>query len=91
MGPYLLARGLAGTRYVVTGALIAGAIHVGRLGSYTAAGADPTLVLKGLMLASMLFLGNLLGDRARRLLGERGQHRLQLGVMVACVGLALVG
>ncbi|HJN75878.1 MAG TPA: sulfite exporter TauE/SafE family protein [Myxococcota bacterium] len=91
MGPFLLARGLSGTRYVVTGACTAGAIHIARIGSYTAAGAGVDLIVKGVLLASMLFIGNLLGDRVRRHLGESGQHRVQLGVMLACVGLALVG
>jgi len=91
LGPFLLARGLKGTTYVVTGAATAFTIHTARIGSYTAGGAAPELILKGVLLATMLFVGNLLGDRVRKLLGERGQHRLQLGVMVACVGLALAG
>ena len=91
LGPFLLARGLSGTRYIVTGACTAFSIHLARIGSYTAGGAGVDLIAKGIGLAFLLFVGNLVGDRIRRLLGERGQHRLQLGVMVACVGLALAG
>lgn len=92
MGPFLLSRGLTGRAYVATGACAAVAIHVFRVISYHlgGAGTSRTLLLGG-ALAALLAVGNLLGDRIRRAMGQTQQTRLQLGVMVVCVGLALAG
>lgn len=91
-GPYLLARGLKGVPYVATGALGAAGIHLGKITAYGATGVSTTdTLLQGLALAALIAAGNLLGERIRRFIGDSRQQRLQLGVMVACVGMALAG
>ena len=92
MGPFLLSRGLTGRAYVATGACTAVAIHLFRVISYHAGGAATWRTLGlGAALAALLALGNLVGDRVRRAMGPTQQTRLQVGVMVVCVGLALAG
>jgi uncharacterized protein len=91
-GPYLLARGLQGVPYVATGALGAASIHLGKITAYGATGLATTdTLVRGLALAALIAAGNLLGERMRRFIGDTRQQRLQLGVMVACVGMALAG
>lgn len=91
-GPYLLARGLVGVPYVATGAVGAAAVHLGKLGAYTSAGLSTWDTLgRGLVLALLIAGGNVAGERLRRHLGEGRQKTLQVGVMVACVGMALAG
>ncbi len=91
-GPYLLARGLSGVPYVATGAIGAAAIHLGKVGAYGIVGVgDLSTLGSGCLLALLIALGNLVGERVRRSFGDGGQKRLQVGVMVACVGMALAG
>jgi uncharacterized protein len=92
LGPFLLSRGLTGPAYVAAAATAAASVHVFRVISYHLGGAGTARTLAlGAGLAVLLTLGNLLGDRLRRTLGHAVQARVQVGVMVACVGLALVG
>lgn len=92
LGPYLLARGHSGPGYVATAACCALAIHLGKIASYSASGvSDGRTLAGGVALAAAVAAGNLLGDRARRVMGVDRQRRLQVAVMVACVGLAVLG
>lgn len=92
LAPLLLATGLAGARYVASAAAVAVAIHVGRLLGYGAGGlvtAD-TLVAAA-VLAVAIVAGNAVGQRLRRHIDPRGGARLELGVLLVCVALALAG
>lgn len=92
IGPFLLARGLAGRTYVATVAAAAVAMHLGRLLAYGSAGAvGREVLLGGLLLAGAISAGNLLGDRVARRLPEGREALLQHAVMAGCVGLALWG
>lgn len=92
VGPYLLSRGLSGVPYVATGAVTASSIHIGKLSAYASTGISTwETLIQGLVLAALIAIGNVLGERLRRRVGEHRQKRLQLGVMVACAGMALAG
>lgn len=90
IGPTLLARGLRGTTYVGTIATIAVALHATRLLAYGIGGmADGKTLWIGLFLALCIAVGNLLGDRLRRVIGPAWQGRVQVGALVLCMGLAV--
>jgi uncharacterized protein len=92
LGPFLLARGLVGPAYVGTMAVGAVAMHTGRLAAYGLGGiVDRRVILQGLGLALAIMVGNLAGDRLRLLLGEVGQKRVQLTVLVTLAALAVGG
>ncbi len=92
VGPFLLARGLSGATYVGTMAMGAVSMHAGRLLAYGLGGAVDTGILgDGLLLAAAIMAGNLAGDRLRRAVGEDGQRRLQVGVLIATAALAVGG
>ncbi len=92
LGPYLLARGLSGVPYVACAALAALSIHAARILAYGAGGVGGLDTLaKGLALALLIALGNLLGELLRRWLGAGRQKSVQVAVMVGCLGLALLG
>lgn len=78
-GPYLLASGLTGARYIGTGAAMAVAVHIGRFVGYTSGGATrrDTLLL-GAGLAVGVTLGNLIGRRLRPHLPQRARRPLEL-------------
>ncbi len=91
-GPLLLATGLSGRAYVATGAVGAVSVHVARLTGYGAGGAlDGSVLVLGAVLAACIPLGNLIGDRTRRLIPEAWVPRLEIGVVVAGLALAVVG
>ncbi len=92
LGPLLLSRGLTGTTYISTMAASAVAMHLTRLGAYSLGGAVEleTMVL-GLQLAVALIAGNMFGHRLRQHLSERSEARIQAGVMLTTVSLALLG
>ncbi len=91
-GPFLLAAGLSGKAYVSTAAVGAIAVHVGRLGAYSAGGiVDGTTLALGAGVAVAVAGGNLMGDRVRGWLRDEWMPRVELGVVVLCVGLAVAG
>lgn len=92
LAPLLLATGLTGARYVATAAAVAVAIHVGRLLGYGAGGliTRETLLAAG-VLAVAIVVGNALGQRLRRHIDAAAGARLELGVLLVCVALALAG
>lgn len=90
--PVLLATGITGGAYVGTLSSIAVATHVGRVFAYASSGFfTRQLVLPILAVAVAITVGNAFGERARRILSERAATRLEYGVLVACVGVSLVG
>jgi hypothetical protein len=92
LAPLLLSVGLSSAGYIATAAACAAAMHIGRLGGYTAGG-GVTLAALGLsaVVAAGILAGNLAGDRLRRRLTPRAEVWLEHGTMVACVTLALLG
>lgn len=90
--PMLLATGLSGRSYVATGAAGASSVHVARMAGYGAGGAlDAEILALGALLAVCIPLGNVLGDRLRRFVPKAWVPRLEVGVVVTGLGLALVG
>lgn len=88
--PLYLSAGLTGRTYVATGAAGAVVVHVGRLVGYGSGGLLTAELLRGgLVTAVGITVGNLLGDRLRRFIPERAVPRIELGVVLACVGIAL--
>jgi len=91
-GPLLLSTGLTGRPYVATAAVGAASIHISRLAGYGAGGAlEVEPLLLGLVAAACISAGNLLGDKARSLIPDVAVPRLEVGVVVGCLGLALLG
>lgn len=92
VSPLLLSTGLTARAFVGTAAVVACAIHVGRVSSYVRTGllhADQATAIVCLTLA--IFAGNALGDRLRRYFTERGTTRLELGTLVVCVLISVLG
>lgn len=90
--PVLLSAGLTGSAYVATLSTIAFATHAGRVVAYASNGlftreiAVPTLAV-----ALAITAGNAIGGRVRRILSDRMATRLEYGVLLACVGVSLLG
>ncbi|MBL9107237.1 MAG: TSUP family transporter [Myxococcales bacterium] len=92
LAPLLMTTGLTGARYVATAAGVAVAIHVGRLIGYGAGGLVTQHTLAGAAaLAAAIVVGNALGERVRRRIDAATGTRLELGVLLVCVALALAG
>lgn len=92
VGPVLMASGLSGARFIATTAAVAVAIHLGRIAAYGMGGlVTPATLAQSAALALALMLGNTLGEQIRKRLDPRLAGRLELGVLLACVALALVG
>lgn len=92
VSPWLLARGLVGSAYVGTVAVVAVSLHASRIAAYGWAGAtDLDTVGLGVLLAICLPLGNLLGHQLRRRLSLRVQSRVQVGVILTALALATGG
>lgn len=67
-------------------------IHGARIVAYGVGGVGGVDTLgQGVALALLIALGNLLGERARRWLGQGRQRSVQIAVMLGCLGLALLG
>ena len=92
MSPLLLATGLRGAVYVATGAASAVALHVGRIAGYGLGGLVTRETLAAsLVLAAAILLGNGVGQRVRGRLDPRLSTRIEFGVLIVCVALALAG
>jgi len=90
--PLLLASGLSGRSYIATGAVGSAAIHVSRIAGYGAGGAiDSHVLLLGGVAAVCITAGNLLGHRVRCWLPAAAVPRIEIGVVLVMMGLALVG
>jgi uncharacterized membrane protein YfcA len=92
VSPLLMATGLTGRAYIATGAVGAAAMHVGRVIAYGAGGlvGTETLVASGLLAVALLG-GNLVGKKLREHLTDRASTRIEIGVLLACSGLAIAG
>lgn len=92
VSPLLLSAGLTGTAYIATAAAASASMHAGRIVAYGAGGLVTAASLSAsAVLAAALFGGNLLGERARRLLTAELSRRIELGALLACVALAVLG
>jgi hypothetical protein len=90
VGSLLKAEGLAQVRYVATISSFSVTLHAVRLSAYGIGGAvEPDMIAKGIALAAMIALGNLLGDRVRRWLGDNVQQRVQHATLLAMLSLAI--
>lgn len=91
-GPTLLSTGLSGRDYVGTGAVGAVGVHLARITGYSAGGVfDGGILLLGLVAAASILGGNLVGERLRRVIPPRIVPRLEIGVVLGALGLALFG
>ncbi|MEL6347179.1 MAG: TSUP family transporter [Myxococcota bacterium] len=98
LGALFQSFGLRNVRYVASMAAVASAMHIARLFAYGAGGAVTVdLLLQGTFTAVAVIIGNLLGERLRRWMGEGAQRRLQqvtlfviMGVAVGSLGLGRV-
>ncbi len=92
VSPLLLATGLTGPAYIATAAASAVAIHLGRIAGYGAGGlVTPATLTASLALAVAILLGNAVGQRLRPRIAPPLATRLELGVLLVCVALALAG
>jgi uncharacterized membrane protein YfcA len=93
VAPLLMASGLTGQPYIATAALCAVSMHTGRVLAYGAGGlvTAETLVRTAVLTAALL-IGNLAGKHLRkRLLDDRRAQRLELGTLIVCVALGVLG
>jgi hypothetical protein len=90
--PLFLSAGLAGAAYIGTVAAAAVALHLGRVLGYGAGGMFHLAQLPTIgLLAVSLVAGNLLGKRVRAVIPtERGIY-VEVGALLICTALALVG
>jgi len=92
LGPLVHSSGLRGSAFVGTVAVIAVALHAGRLVAYGGSGLLTARELPpAALLAVGIFLGNLLSDRLRPRLGEKVTGRFELGTLVGCAVLSVLG
>ncbi|MEZ4298496.1 MAG: hypothetical protein R3B70_26325 [Polyangiaceae bacterium] len=93
MAPLLMASGLSGGAYIATASLCAVSMHAGRVLGYGASGLVTRETLVGtLALTGALMTGNLMGKRLRAwLLNEKRARVLELGTLVVCVVLGVLG
>ncbi|MCY0988680.1 sulfite exporter TauE/SafE family protein [Nannocystis sp. ILAH1] len=92
LGAVLQSAGLTGAAYVATAAAAAVAMHVGRIAAYGLGGlVTGETMVPSAVLAVAILAGNLAGGCFRKRLSARAGARIELGVLFACVALALVG
>ncbi len=90
--PVLLSTGLTGSAYVATLSTVAFATHAGRVVAYASNGLfSREIAIPTLAVALAITAGNALGSRVRKLLSERMAMRIEYGVLLVCVGAALLG
>jgi hypothetical protein len=92
LGPLLISSGLTGGAYVGTSAAASVSMHLGRILAYGAGGLiTPATLSAAAVLTAAIVAGNLLGERVRRHVGAELGARIEIGVLMACVALALGG
>ncbi len=92
LGPLLLSTGASGGRYIATGATAGTAIHLFRIAGYSTTGIlDFALIHSVIAITIAILLGNILGRRIRREVGETRMRWLEYGAPVLCAALALAG
>ncbi len=91
-GPILMAQGLSGTAYVATSATIGVAMHLGRVVAYGASGLfDGETRQMAAVFAVSILVGNWLGGKVRPFLSPNASANIELGALLACAALAIVG
>lgn len=92
LGPLIHSSGLRGQAYVGTVAVIAVALHAGRLVAYGGSGLfGRGHLVPAALLAVGIFVGNFAADRLRPRLGEKLTGRFELGTLVGCAVLSVLG
>jgi hypothetical protein len=93
VGPLLMAAGLSGKRFVATVAAAAVALHAGRVVAYGLGGMmTGETAMRAAVLTVAVMGGNQIGLWVRdRILNDERAHRLELGALVVCVGLSVIG
>ncbi|MDI1484332.1 TSUP family transporter [Polyangium sp. y55x31] len=93
VGPLFMAAGLTGKRFVGTIAAAAVALHTGRVAAYGLGGMmTEETVVRATVLTVAVMGGNMVGLWLRdRVLDERRAERLELGALVVCMGLSMLG
>jgi len=95
LAPVLLSLGLSGRAYVATGAVVAVAMHVGRVAGYVGLGLfSRQLAVWTVVVTLAIFAGNALGGRAQAFLQARSrtwQAALEYGTLALCVALSVAG
>jgi uncharacterized membrane protein YfcA len=92
VSPLLLSAGLTARTFVGTAAAVACAIHIGRVSSYVKTGLLHREQLGAIACITVaIFAGNALGDRLRRFFSEKSTMRLELGTLVVCVLVSILG
>lgn len=92
LAPLLLATGLRGAAFVATGAVVASAIHVGRISAYGTTGLLGVELLPAIaLLGAAILVGNTIGLLARARIPEPLAHRITWLTLLASIVIALLG
>jgi uncharacterized membrane protein YfcA len=92
VSPLLLSTGLTGKRFVGTSAIVAVAIHVGRVSAYAKTGLlRPDHLVAVAVIAASIFAGNALANRMRTYVSERACTRLEYATLAVCALLSVTG
>lgn len=92
LAPILFSCGLSGNAYVGTSALVAVAMHAGRIFSYASGGLfSRDQLASTAVVAVAIFAGNSIGERIRRRIPDRRMKAIEYGTLVVCVALSVAG
>lgn len=92
VGPVLMSAGLRGERFVATVALAGVSLHAGRVAGYAISGLVGMHIAPQIaVLLAGLLVGNVVGKRTRRSFPDGVETKVELGALVVCTTLAVVG
>jgi hypothetical protein len=92
VAPILLSAGLRARPFIATTSAVAVATHAGRVVAYGWTGVLHRELLAATAVVTLaIFAGNVAGERVRARLSETTTTRLEYGVLVVCVTLAVLG
>lgn len=92
VGPLLIALGLSGSGYIATTAVCAVLLHGARIVGYRAGGIlTSEFLIASLALFVGLAIGNLAGKRMRGFLTPKLEQKIELGALLVCTALGLLG
>ena len=92
IGPFLLATGLNGNRYIGTAAVVAISIHLARIFGYSLSGSVTEKIIESaILIAAALMVGNFMGKKIRMRMPLKWTRYLEFGLPVVCAILALWG
>jgi hypothetical protein len=87
-----MAAGLKGEAYVATCAAASVSIHAGRILAYGAGGMiTRETALFAAVLTAAILVGNMAGKKIRGSVSEAMSNRIEIGALVGCVTLSMVG